>query len=171
MSPFLNSIFKWQPKLHALLWSSQHLLLLSFQGGGSIHLTAHSSAHFVCKVCELCIANHAMMCVWTRHRWQTLLSKYNANTPERLTLCSFIKEECCLLSQQPNFHPTQTSMWLKWEGGGCCWWGWVTGSTEPSCSGASWSYLGYPHMIFGVQSRTKITATSERERGCSQFLP
>lgn len=41
MTPFLNSIFKWQPKLHALLWSSQHLLLLSFQGGSLTSLIIH----------------------------------------------------------------------------------------------------------------------------------
>lgn len=173
MTPFPNSIFKWQHKLHTLLWCSQHLLLLTFQEGPFTSLLIHQPS-FVCKVWELCIANHAMMCVCVCVNKAQVTKTFYPNIMQTLRNDLFsavsLKKKCCLLLQQPNIHPTQTCDWNK-KGGGAAGGGWISGSTETSCSGTYWSYLGYLHIIFRVKSGTKITTPSETGRGCSQFLP
>lgn len=147
--------------------------VIAYFSGGSLHLTAHSSA-------LLCVQSmgtmHSKSCYDVCVKKAQVTKTFYPNIMQTLRNVLFsavsLKKKCCFLSQQPNFYPTQTCDWNKKGGGECCWWGgWITGSTETSCSGAYWSYLGYLHIIFRVKSGTKINATSETGRGCSQFLP
>lgn len=173
MTPFLNSIFKWQPKLHTLLWCSQQLLLLSFQEGPFTSLLIHQPplcakyVNYAYQIMLWCVC----MCVRTRYRWQTLYPNIMQTLcNDLLSAVSLKKNVVCFRSIRTSIPPNKYVTEIR-RGGNAAGGGWITGTTETSCSGAYWSYLGYLHIIFRVKSGTKITATSETGRGCSQFLP